>query len=236
MIELLAVLTPIALVNSVAILPSGIIGVVASLGTQRPTLTAAAFIAGRFVPYFAFGLLLVLGLDAAFDRFNVWVEDTWRDRDAVLLALQLVIGGTMVVFGYRLSHAKRRRSIDAASMRMTPVRAFSVATGVTIVGLPGGLLYFAAIDQILRADPSVLGVVKALLYYNVVFLFPLILIVLVRQLFGTRTEPILAAMSGFLDRWGKRLLFFGLLGLGVVFLVDAIGWFLGFPLLPTYLP
>jgi hypothetical protein len=42
---LLAVLTPIALVNSVPKLPSGIAGVIASLGTPKPTLTASAFIA-----------------------------------------------------------------------------------------------------------------------------------------------------------------------------------------------
>ena len=69
---LLAVLTPIALISSTSMLPSGIAGVVASLGTRKPYLTAGAFIAGRFVPQFAFGLLLVIGLDAAFDRVNVW--------------------------------------------------------------------------------------------------------------------------------------------------------------------
>jgi hypothetical protein len=42
-------------------------------------------------------------------------------------------------------------------------------------------------------------------------------------------------VARFLKRWGKQLLFFGLLGLGVVLVVDAIGWFFGFPLLPTYL-
>ncbi len=38
-----------------------------------------------------------------------------------------------------------------------------------------------------------------------------------------------------MERRGKRLLFFGLLGLGLVLVIDAVGWFLGFPLLPTYL-
>lgn len=141
----------------------------------------------------------------------------------------------MVLFGYRLSRVTRQHQPDnASSMLMTPIGAFSVAAGLTITKLPGALLYFAAIDQILRADPTVPGIVTALLYYHLIFLFPLMLIVLARRLFGTRTDPILAAVSRFFKRRGKRLMFFGYLGLGMVLVVDALGWFLGFPLLPTY--
>ncbi len=118
---------------------------------------------------------------------------------------------------------------------MTPVRAFSVAAGLTITKLPGALLYFAAIDQILQADPTVLGIMTALLYFNFIFLLPLVSIVVARRLFGTRTDPILAVVSRFFNRRGKQLMFFGFLGLGVVLVVDAVGWFWGFPLLPTYL-
>jgi len=228
---LLAVLTPIALINSMSILPSGIAGVVTSLRTPKPNLTASAFIAGKFVPRLAFGLLLVIGLDTAVDRVNVWMQDMWRDPVVLLVVLQLVIGGAMVVFGYRLSNARQQRSDYASSMPMTPVRAFSIAASVAIIGLPGALLYFAAIDQILRADSTVLGIMIALLYYNLICLLPLKLIVLARPLLGTRSDPIFAAVSRFFDRWGKRLMFFGLLGLGVVLVVDAVGWFIGFPLL-----
>ncbi|MDH3638814.1 MAG: GAP family protein [Gammaproteobacteria bacterium] len=232
---LLAVLTPIALINSVPMLPGGIAGVVASLAANKPYMTASAFIAGKFVPHFAFGLLLVFGLDAAIDQVNDWVQDKWQDPQTLDVLLQLVIGAAMAVFGYRLAGASNHRPDHASTVSMTPVGAFSVAAGLTIIGLPGALLYFAAIDQILRADLMALGMVQALLYYNLIFLFPLMLIVLLRRIFGTRSDPIFAAVARFLKRWGKRLLFFGLLGLGVVLVVDAIGWFLGFPLLPTYL-
>lgn len=225
----------IALISSASMLPSGIAGVVASLGTKKRYLTASAFMAGTFVPKFAFRLLLVVGLDAAFDRVNVWMQDKWRDPDTLAVVLQLVIGTAMAGFGYRLASASQHRPDHASSTSMSPVGAFSVAAGFTIIGLPVGLLYFAAIDQILRADLTVLGMAKALLYYNLIYLLPLMLIVLMRRIFGRRGDPSFAAVARFLERWGKRLLFFGLLGLGVVLVVDAIGWFFGFPLLPTYL-
>jgi hypothetical protein len=117
---------------------------------------------------------------------------------------------------------------------MTPFRAFSVAAGLTLIGLPGALLYFAAIDQILRADLTALGIVKAVLYYNVVYLLPLMLIILSRRLLGTRVDPIFRAVAHFFERRGKQLIFFALLGVGVVLATDAVTWFLGFPLLPRY--
>ena len=231
---LLAVLTPIALINSVAILPGGIAGVVAALGGRKPVLTASAFVAGKFVPHFAFGLLLTFGLDAAFDQLGVWTRDVWQDPATPVVVLQLIIGAVLVVFGYRLSRLSQHRPDGASSTPMTPFRAFSVAAGLTLVGLPGALLYFAAIDQILRADLTALGIVTAVLYYNVVYLLPLMLIILSRRLLGTRVDPIFRVVAQFFERWGKQLMFFGLLGVGVVLAADAITWFLGFSLLPRY--
>ena len=235
MTALLVVLTPIALINSVAILPSGMTGVVASLGTRKPYITASAFIAGKFVPHFIFGLLLAIGLDTSFDRIAAWAKDIWQDPNAVDVLLQLIIGAVMVVFGYHLSRASRGRPDQATSTPMTPLSAFTIAAGLTVVGLPGAVLYFAAIDQILRADLEVPRILNAVLFYNVIYLSPLVLIVLSRRLFGARADPFFGAVTKFIERWGKRLMFFGLLGLGVVLVADAVGWFIGLPLLPSYI-
>lgn len=138
----------------------------------------------------------------------------------------------MAAFGYRLA-ASQPRPDRASSASMTPVGAFSVAAGLAIVGLPSALLYFAAIDQVLRANLSARGAVQALLFYNLILLSPMMLIALLRRILGTGSDPIVATVARFLERWGKRLLFYGLLGLGVALVVDAVGWFLGFPLIPT---
>lgn len=233
MTALLVFLTPIALINSVSTLPSGLAGVAASLGAEKPFLTASAFIAGKFVPRFAFGLLLAIGLDYAFDGLRVRAREAWQDPATLVVLLQLVIGAVMVVFGYHLSRASRQRPDHASATPLTPASAFSIAAGMAVVGLPGAVLYFAAIDQILRAELPALGIINAVLFYNVVYLSPLMLIVLSRRLFGTRADPLFEAVAKFLERWGKRLMFFGLLGLGAVLVADAIGWFIGLPLLPS---
>jgi hypothetical protein len=230
---LLAVLTPIALINSLTTLPGGISGVLMSLGTRRPYVTASAFIVGKLVPYIVFGLVLVMGLDAAFDQANAWMQDKWQDPDTLDVVLQLLIGATIAVLGFRLANADQHQLVRKPSASMTPVRVFWLAVGLSIAGLPGALLYFAAIDQILRADVTPLGVLIALLYYKLIVLFPLILMIPTRRLLGARSDPIFSALGRFLDRWAKRLVFVGFLCLGLVLVADAIGWFLGFRILPT---
>jgi cytochrome c biogenesis protein CcdA len=234
--ELLAILTPIALLNGMLILPSNIIGIVTALSSRKPDLTAGSYISGIFLPHFIFGLLLTIGLYTAFDQARDWMHEIWRDPNTLFVILQILIGAAMILFGYRLSHAGKQQSDYPSYRSMSPLKAFSVAAGLTIIKLPAAVPYFAAIDQILRAYPPVLGVLTALLFYNSVFLIPLVLIVMVRRLFGIQADRILSVVSDFFNRWGKRLMFIGLLGLGVILVLDAIGWFLGMPLLPAYKP
>ena len=92
-----------------------------------------------------------------------------------------------------------------------------------------------AIDQVLRANLASSGVVVAIIYYNLVLISPLALIVLLRRLLGTMVDPLFAAISRFFERWGKKIVLLALLGVGAVLALDAIGWFIEFPLLPSYL-
>jgi len=232
MATLLALLTPIALINGLSTLPPSIAGVVASLGARQPYLTAIAFITGKFVPLFLFGLLFAIGLDTAFDRFTATAQGAWRDPGALFVSLQLIIGAAMLALGYHLTRASDQRPDGKPTAGMTPMRVFSFVAGATLIGLPGALFYFAAIDQVLRADLSVTDIVKAILFYNVIYLSPLILIVLLRRLFGPRADPLFRALTKFFKRWGKRLMSFGLYFLGAILVADAVGWFTGFPLLP----
>ena len=111
--------------------------------------------------------------------------------------------------------------------------AFVTGTVLTIVGMPGAVPYLAAIDVILRTEVAAGQASVALVFYNVVFLLPLLGIVVLDAALGERSKPILDAVKGFFDRWGRRLIIGLLLALGFVLVVDGIGWFLDSPLLPV---
>jgi hypothetical protein len=232
MTSLFAILIPIALINSLSSLPPKMAGVIAALGTRQPYLTGIAFIAGVFVPFFLFGLLLAIGLDSAFDRLKTTVMGAWQDPSIILIFVQLFIGTTIMALVFRLVRKLDRPATPHAPLQMSPVRVFSLAAGATVLGLPTAIFYFAAIDQVLRADLNALQIVKAILFYNVVYLLPLVLVVLVRRLFGPRADPLFDALRRFFERWGKTMLAVAVSGLGIVLVADAVSWLAGLPLLP----
>ena len=98
--------------------------------------------------------------------------------------------------------------------------------------MPGAFPYFAAVDQILRFDVDIGFAFVALLYYNAVFLLPLAALLVLRALLGARADRLFAWLAPALARWGHRLIVVVLLAIGLVAVADAIGWFLGYPLLP----
>ena len=66
----------------------------------------------------------------------------------------------------------------------TPADAFALGAGTILVGLPGAIPYFAAIDQILRSDLNAGSNVIALIYYNVIIVLPLLGMMLLHALMG----------------------------------------------------
>jgi hypothetical protein len=97
--------------------------------------------------------------------------------------------------------------------------------------------FFAAADQIFRADPPPLVTVALVAVYVAVFLLPLALIVLLRVLLGARGDAVMAAIKAFFDTWGRRVILVLMLVLGLLLTVDAVLYFLrGAPLAPIGWP
>ena len=233
MVELLVILTPIGLLDSMSAVPFFILPMTILLGGNRPLLGSLMFIAGVFITYFPFGLLLLFGLDMVFDWLNATVAGFLsKEPDTLDLVLQLAIGLLMVVFGYRIAAARESRGERDGAAAVTPGAAFVLAALLNLSGMWGALPYFAAIDQILRADLEAGGMVLVLAYYNLVFVVPLLVFIGLRYALGQRTDRLFQTMTRFLTRWGRRLIVYILFGLGVVLLADGIGWFMGMPLIP----
>ena len=234
MTELLFVLAPIALVDSTSMLPLGIPVMVAMLGARGGERSCTAFLAGIFSVYLPFGIVLAVGLDAVLERIQDDVQ-RWASTPpgALSLGIQLVIGLALLAFGWKLAAARVKRKERAPEKPLPPAAAFSLGAGLMLVGMPGAVPYFAAVDQVLRADVSVTGAVLAMLFYNAVFLLPLAAVPVLRILLRERSQPIFDAVDRFLEVWGQRVVTVILLVLGGVLVADAVGWYLGRPVLPV---
>lgn len=215
--------------------PISIVPMTATLARPRGLIRAIAFVAGVFVTYTTIGVLAVFGLDAVFARLTAEFTRVIKHPNTLDFVLQIAIGLALLIIGQKMASARRAKKKEPPA-DVTPWRAFVFAAGLVVVGAPGALPYFAAIDQVLRADLQVLPSVVAILFYNLVFVAPLVAIILLRVLLGRRADGALAAVNRFMEKWGRRIIMFLLIVLGLILVVDGVGWFVGRPLIPVGWP
>ena len=237
MLELLAVLTPVALIDSASITPLGLVPLATVLAGKRPFRTAFAFLAGLFISYLIMCLLFLFGLSAFLMRMNVWLNYRWNNPEPADFGVQVLVGLVMLVFGLRIAEKRKRKSSGRELQSgVSPASAFGFGFLMNVVGFPGALPYFAAADRIAQADPTTSNAVIAVVYYVTIFVLPLTAIVLLRALMGQRMDAVMQAIQGFFDTWGKRLIMVLLILLGLTLVADGIAYFMGGPLIPIGFP
>ena len=234
MLDLLTTITAISLIDSLSMLPFMAMALAVLLSGRNPYATATAFLLGIFLSYFASGVVIALGLGEIINRVTAALVHWFKNPSALDYYLSIAIGLALILLGYRWATARRARAEkkkpDAGA---GPGKAFLLGAGAVIAGLWGALPYFAAVDQILKADVSVAGVVGALAFYNVIFVSSGVVLVLVRVLLGTRADAVFGAIKQLFAVWGKRILIGAMVLLGAVMVADGVGWMLGRPLIPV---
>ena len=204
------------------------------LGGPKPYLASASFLLGTALSYFAAGILIAVGLEGVIKTVTASFMKWLTNPGTLDYVLGIGIGIALVVLGYRWANARRRRAgRKEVSSGMNPTQAFVLGGGATLAGLWGALPYFAAIDQILKADISTAAAVLALAYYNIVFISLLTSLVLVRAVAGARAKGVFDAVNRLVEVWGKRVLIVLMMALGFVLIADGVGWLLGHPVIPV---
>ncbi len=233
MSTLLLVLAAISLLDSMSMVPLCILPLAAVLGGSRPYLAATGFLAGIFLVYAGSGLVLLIGFDALFDALGPSLSRWWNNPNAPELLLQIVAGGVMLAFGWRLAMTRQSHPPSDVPGAIPPGRTLVLGASLTLVGMPGAFPYFGAIEQILRAELGLVATGFALLFYNFVFVAPLAALLVLRLVLPARSEAIFRRVAELADRWGRHLIVGVLMFVGAVLAADGIGWFLGHPLLPV---
>lgn len=233
MLELLLVLTPISLIDSTSMMPFAVVVLAMLLSGPKPYLSSMNFVLGTALTYFAGGVLIAVGLGSLIESVSAALVHWWRNPSTLDYVLSLIVGVGLVFVGYRWAVARQEAKEKDAFSGVTPARAFLLGAGTTIVGLWGALPYFAAIDQILKADVSDWEAMIALAYYNLIFVAAMVLGIILRALLGKRADRLFDGVSRFFSIWGKRILIAVMVSLGLVMMADGVGFFFGHPLIPV---
>lgn len=219
MYDLLPIVLPILITD--VINPVLLAAIIFSLGSSKPFLNSAFILLGWFLLYFAAGIAIALGLDAVIELLaNPRPIDFYIE---IVIGLLLLWLGLSMIFKKKPKQKKPQYD-DAASLR--PLIAFWMGTLINIIGLPFALPYFAVIDQILKADLDWIPSLTVLLIYNLLYILPFSLLLLIRILYRDKSDEIFNKLNSVMERIADVLMPFIFIGIGGLLITDSFFYFI----------
>lgn len=185
-------------------------------GSDKAVINSLALLLGHTVAYFSAGIAVALGLGQ--------VTDFLANPSAIDYLLGLIIGLLLLWLAWpRAAEPEQKKPEQTGAL--TPLSAFGTGAIVNFVGIPFALPYFAAVDQILKADLAIQEAVLLLVGYNLGYALPFLIVPLLVLMLGERSRPLLARINAALERGSAFLMpiILGLLGLALV--ADALLYF-----------
>lgn len=209
--EIWAVFFPILLTDMVN--PVLFAFLVYAAGTDRPVALSSSMLLGHTASYFSAGIVLALFMEK--------IAAYLANPHTIDFVIQLVLGVVLLWLALKTTKDSGKRP-DEEGPQFTVLSAFGFGAVVNFIGIPFAVPYFAAIDQVLKADYSSLEAVLVILSYNLVYALPFAMVPLLSAVMGEGAKPILGRINAFLDRVSNVLMPVMLGLLGLVLLVDAI--------------
>jgi cytochrome c biogenesis protein CcdA len=213
MIELLPNLIPLLVVD--VLNPVLFALLVLAVGTQKPYANSMSLLAGHTFSYFVSGIVIALGLD----------QITYRLNNP--LPVDFVIGlliGLLCVWAALASRDGKASEERSPEHELTPAFCFGYGAVVNFLGVPFAIPYFAAVDQILKANLSVETSVLVVAIYNVTYALPFLLVPVAVAILGERSKPILERINNALISLVDKLMPIMLFLIGVALIADALAF------------
>ncbi len=229
MITLIGYLIPIVIADVVN--PVLLAAVVYALASRRPYTTSMSVLAGWFSVYLLAGVILAESVD--------WIAARLASPGPIEFSVQLVVGVLLLLVGFQAVRAsappkRSARKTEFNESKSLGVRsAFFLGASINVISLPFAVPYFAAVNQIVKADPEYVTGLFVLILYNILYILPFLGVIAVQAIFREQSRPMLERLSAWMDRIGNVILPGLLLLLGGALLIDAIVYFAtGAPLIP----
>lgn len=195
------------------------------LSTPKPIARSIAFIVGVFTAYWMVGLLITLGFGEAIAAL---MNQVGLALPGSIYGLQFFLGVVLLVIGWKFNFNERRT--ERRPQKLTLTYTFVLGLAVTIWESPTALPYLAAIQQIIRANLDWLSIVAILGLYNLIFVFPLIILLGIYIVLQERSAAMLYRINRAIEQWGPKILRVVLIMLGAALVLDSVAYMFGRPL------
>ena len=188
---------------------------VVAVGTNRPIANSVSLLSGHTLAYFGSGIVIAFGLEQITNRLS--------NPRPVDFVIELLIGlfCLWAALGSRGGKASENKN---PQRELTPAFCFGYGAIVNFIGVPFALPYFAAVDQILKADLSLEASVLALAIYNAAYALPFLLVPLAVAIVGEDCKPFLEKINNLLVSVVDKLMPILLFLIGAALTADALGY------------
>jgi len=218
MLTLFAVIIPILFTDIIN--PVLLAGVIYTLGSRKPYLNAVSILLGWFVVYFICGIGLAIGLDTI-----THFLDNPRPADFYIETVVSVLLLWLAIHMLRGKEGKRKKKDFGEADTVSPVSAFLIGATMNLIGMPFAIPYFAVIDQILKADLNWMGGTLVLFVYNVLYILPFGVLIIIRHLSREKSGILFNKLSGCMDRVSAVLIPVMMILIALNLLTDAAVYF-----------
>jgi cytochrome c biogenesis protein CcdA len=191
------------------------------LSTPRPIARSISFIFGVFLAYWTSGLLVILGLRQL--MMTLIANTDFSLPEPYLYTIQFLIGFALLIAGYSF---KTSTSADQKKRpkKLTMERTFLMGMAMTILEFPTALPYLVAIEQIAKAKLDLFTIMSLLGLYNLVFVLPLIMLVIIYIVFHQQSATLLRHINRSIAIWSPQILRALMLGLGTLLIIDCLAY------------
>jgi cytochrome c biogenesis protein CcdA len=211
MFELIPALVPLLIVD--VLNPVLFALLVLAVSSAKPIANSVAFLSGHTLAYFISGVVIALGLEQITDRLSHPLP--------VDFIIELCLG-LLCLWAAVASRDGKASEEKNPERPLTPAYCFGYGAIINFIGVPFALPYFAATDQILKANVSVEASVLALAIYNIAYALPFLLVPIAVAVVGERCKPILEKISNLLVSLVDKVMPIMLLTIGAALSADAI--------------
>jgi cytochrome c biogenesis protein CcdA len=220
MVLLFAILLPFLIVDLINPILLG--GVVYSLGSKHPIANGCMVLVSFFATYFLAGIAIAVSLE-----LFTGVLKIPQGFDYVLELLVAVLLFYTAWSQYQTGDQHLEEELPH-ERGMTLWGAAFLGFQINLVGLPFAVPYLAAIDQVLKAELSVPEILLILLLYNVGYIFPFTLLVVLRIFYKKKSDAVFEAVTYWMHRFCDRYMPVILFILGLLLVEDAVSFLLGY--------
>ncbi|MBT8442585.1 MAG: GAP family protein [Gammaproteobacteria bacterium] len=187
-----------------------------AVGTDRPLLNSFSLLLGHTTAYFVAGVVLAIWLESLTERL--------ANPEPYDFGVSLILGVVLLWFALRSREDTGKRP-DDKEPPLTPVASFFFGAVVNFIGIPFALPYFAALNEIMKADLSAAQGYAVLMAYNVAYALPFLVVPILRLTMGEGSRDLLDRLNSKLDRVSGVLMPFLLAALGVALVANATSFF-----------